>query len=78
MKLAVTIIFMLVCVILSIVVLMQEGKSGGLGAISGSAESSYWNQIKGRTAEGKLERFTIILAVLFFALAVLLNTGLFK
>ena len=78
MKLAVTIIFMIVCVILSIVVLMQEGKSGGLGAISGSAESSYWNQIKGRTAEGKLERFTIILAVLFFALAVLLNTGLFK
>ena len=69
---------MIVCVILSIVVLMQEGKSGGLGAISGSAESSYWNQIKGRTAEGKLERFTIILAVLFFALAVLLNTGLFK
>lgn len=78
MKLAVTIIFMIVCVILSVVVLMQEGKSGGLGAISGSAESSYWNQIKGRTAEGKLERFTIILAVLFFALAVLLNTGLFK
>ena len=76
MKLAVTIIFMIVCVILSVVVLMQEGKSGGLGAISGSAESSYWNQIKGRTAEGKLERFTIILAVLFFALAVLLNTGL--
>lgn len=69
---------MIVCVILSIVVLMQEGKSGGLGAISGSAESSYWNQIKGRTAEGKLERFTIILAVLFFALAVLLNTGLLK
>ena len=78
MKLAVTIIFMIVCVILTVVVLMQEGKSGGLGAISGSAESSYWNQIKGRTAEGKLERFTIILAVLFFALAVLLNTGLFK
>ncbi|MBQ3512584.1 MAG: preprotein translocase subunit SecG [Lachnospiraceae bacterium] len=78
MKLAVTIIFMIVCVILSVVVLMQEGKSGGLGAISGSAESSYWNQIKGRTAEGKLERFTIILAVLFFALAVLLNTGLLK
>ena len=78
MKLAVTIIFMIVCVILSVVVLMQEGKSGGLGAISGSAESSYWNQIKGRTAEGKLERFTIILAVLFFALAVLLNAGLLK
>ena len=78
MKLAVTIIFMIVCVILTVVVLMQEGKSGGLGAISGSAESSYWNQIKGRTAEGKLERFTIILAVLFFALAVLLNTGLLK
>lgn len=78
MKTAVTIIFMIVCVILSVVVLMQEGKSGGLGAISGSAESSYWNQIKGRTAEGKLERFTIILAVLFFVLAILLNTGLLK
>ena len=78
MKLAVTIIFMVVCIVLSMVVLMQEGKSGGLGAISGATESSYWSQIKGRTAEGKLERFTVVLAVLFFALAVLLNTGLIK
>ena len=78
MKTVIMIAFILICIALIILVMMQEGKSGGLGAISGSAESSYWNQIKGRTAEGKLERFTIILAVLFFALAVLLNTGLLK
>ena len=51
---------------------MQEGKSAGLGAIGGMAES-YWGKNKGRSMEGKLERFTLIGAIIFFVGAILLN-----
>ncbi|MGN0317311.1 MAG: preprotein translocase subunit SecG [Lachnospira sp.] len=66
-------IFMLVCIAVTILVLMQESKQNGLsGAISGAADS-YWGKNKGRSLEGKLVMFTKILAVLFFLLAIVLN-----
>ena len=34
-----TVVFILVCIALVVLVLMQEGKSAGLGAISGAAET---------------------------------------
>ena len=40
------IIFIIICISMVILVLMQEGKSAGLGAISGAAET-YWGKIKG-------------------------------
>ena len=51
---------------------MQEGKSAGLGAISGAAET-YWGKNKGRSMEGALEKGTKILAALFIVLSVVLN-----
>lgn len=46
-------IFILVCIALSIVVLMQESKQQGLsGTISGAADT-YWGRNKGRSMEGK-------------------------
>ncbi len=68
----VTILFILICLALSTIVLAQEGKSAGLGAISGAAET-YWGKNKGRSMEGKLIKFTRILAVAFMILAVVLN-----
>ena len=69
-----TIIFVLVCVVSVILVLLQEGKSAGLGAIAGAAES-YWGKNKGRSMEGNLVNGTIALAVAFFVLAIILNLG---
>ena len=66
---AVTVIFILICLALIVVVLMQEGKSAGLGALSGQVDS-YVRKNHGRTREGKLERATIILGVLFFVIAI--------
>ena len=43
-----TVVFIIICVIISAIVLLQEGKSAGLGAISGAAES-YWGKNKGRS-----------------------------
>lgn len=69
-------IFTFVCVLLVILVLMQEGKSAGLGAISGSSDT-YWGKNKGRSQEAKRARFTVILAVLFIVLAAVLNINRF-
>ena len=38
-----TAIFILDCAVLVVLVLMQEGKSSGLGALSGSTET-YWGK----------------------------------
>lgn len=53
-------------IVITIVVLMQEGRSQNLsGAITGGADS-YVGKSKGRTVEGKLERLTKWLIGLFF------------
>lgn len=68
-----TVLFVFVCIAITVIVLMQEGKSAGLsGSISGAAES-YWGKNKGRSMEGKLELITRILAVAFFIFAIVLN-----
>ena len=48
-----TILFVIDCIALTVVVLMQEGKSQGLGAIAGAADT-YWGKNKGRSMEGGL------------------------
>lgn len=59
------ILYIIVCVALTVVVILQEGKQAGLtGAISGAAES-YWGKNKGRSMEGGLVVATRVLAVLF-------------
>lgn len=72
LRIILTVIFAIDCVALTAVVLMQEGKHQGLGAISGAADS-YWGKNKGRSMEGGLVKATTIMAVLFFVLAVVLN-----
>lgn len=65
------------CIALTIVVLLQEGKSAGLGTIGGMADS-YWGQNKGRSMEGALVKSTKFLAILFIVLAVVLNLSVFN
>ena len=67
-----TILFVIDCIALTVVVLMQEGKSQGLGAIAGAADT-YWGKNNGRSMEGGLVKATTIMGVLFFVLAVVLN-----
>ena len=67
-----TILFVIDCIALTVVVLMQEGKSQGLGAIAGAADT-YWGKNKGRSMEGGLVKATTIMGVLFFVLAFVLN-----
>ena len=67
LRIILTVIYILICIALVILVLMQEGKAAGLGAISGAAET-YWGKNKGRSMEGKLVKITTGLAVGFMFL----------
>lgn len=68
------IVFVIVCIALTVIVLMQEGKSAGLtGSISGMADT-YWGKNKGRSMEGAMKKITKVLAVLLFVLAALMNS----
>lgn len=76
LRIVLSIIFIIICIALVVLVLMQEGKAAGLGAISGAAET-YWGKNKGRSMEGQLVKITKILAVSFILLAVILNLNVF-
>ena len=64
MKIALSVIFVLVAIILTVIVLLQEGKSQGLGSIAGMADT-YWGRNKGRSMEGNLANFTKFAALIF-------------
>lgn len=69
----VTVLYVLLCIALIVVVLMQEGKSAGLsGAINGVADT-YWGKNKGRSMEGTLEKITKALAALFIIISIILT-----
>ena len=67
-----SIIFVLLGIFLSAIILMQEGRTQGLGAISGMADS-YFGKMKGRTMEGLLQKITKYGAIVFMVLAFVLN-----
>ena len=76
LKTILMIIFAIDCIALTAIILLQEGKSAGLGTIAGGADS-YWGQNKGRSMEGALVKSTKFLAILFIVLAVVLNLKVF-
>ena len=76
LRVILTILFIIVCLAIIVLVLMQEGKSSGLGALSGAAES-YWGKNKARTMQGMLVKLTKIFCLLFMVLAIVLNMNIF-
>ena len=76
LKIVIQSLFILICIALTVLVLMQEGKSAGLGAISGAAET-YWGKNKGRSMEGKLVKITKYLAIGFMLFSIILNLNVF-
>lgn len=76
LRIILTVVFIIVCIALIAIVLLQEGKSAGLGAIAGGAET-YWGKNKGRSMEGALVKITKWLVVAFIVIAAILNIGSF-
>ena len=59
LRIILTVIFVLDCIGLTVIVLMQEGKQQGLGSIAGVADT-YWGRNKGRSMEGGLVKATTV------------------
>ncbi len=71
MKTFLVIIYAIVAVLLTILTLIQSKEDAGASeTITGG---SFYEKNKGRTPEGKLKRFTIMLAVIFVVLAIVLG-----
>ena len=76
-KTILTIVFIIICIALTVIVLMQEGKQQGLGSISGMADT-YWGKNKGRSVEGVLVKATTVMVVLFMVISAILCIGSFQ
>lgn len=76
LKTVLTVVFIIICIALTVIILLQEGKSAGLGAISGAADT-YWGKNKGRSMEGILVKVTRVLVILFLLISIILNIGSF-
>ncbi|MDD6633649.1 MAG: preprotein translocase subunit SecG [Lachnobacterium sp.] len=75
LKTILSVLFIIISLIITVVILMQEDKSAGLGAISGAADT-YWGKNKGRSMEGVLVKLTRVCVILFLVIAVVLNMGI--
>lgn len=76
LKIVLQIVFIIICIALTALVLLQEGKQQGLGTIAGAADT-YWGKNKGRSWEGKLVKITKFLAIGFMVLSIVLNLNIF-
>lgn len=74
LKYIVIAIYVVVCLALIIVAMMQSKDDGGMsGAVVGSSSNNFYEKNKGRTREGKLKKWTIILGVAFAILTIVLS-----
>lgn len=76
LKMILTIVFIIISIALTVIILMQQGKNAGLGALAGGSET-YWGKNKGRSMEGMLNKITKILVGAFIVIAAVLNMGIF-
>lgn len=72
LKVILIIFYVIICLLLSGIILLQEGKSAGLGSIAGMGDS-YWSKAKGRSMEGQMSKITAALAILFLVVSFVLN-----
>ncbi len=67
-------VYVIVCLALIIVAMMQSKDDGGMsGAMTGSSSNNFYEKNKGRTTEGKIKRWTIILGIAFAILTIALS-----
>lgn len=64
-------IYVIVCFALVIVAMMQTKDDSGASATITGSSSNFYEKNKGRTKEGKMKKWTIILGVVFAVLSIL-------
>lgn len=67
-------LYVINCIALLIVTMMQnKDNSGASGTIVGSSTNSFYEKNKGKTHEGRIKKWTIILGILFLVLTIVLG-----
>ena len=67
-------IFVINCLALIIITMMQSKEDSGLsGTITGAGAKNYLDKNKGRTKEGRVKRLTIIASIAFAIITIALN-----
>ena len=70
----VIVIYFIVAIALTILALIQSKEDAGLSStITGSSTNNFFEKNKARTKEGKQKRWTIILAIVFVILTIVLG-----
>ena len=67
LQLILSIVVVLLALVLTVLVLVQNSKSEGLGAMAGSSDT-FFGMNKGRSLDAKLQKLTVVFAVVFFLL----------
>ena len=67
-------IYVVVCLALIVLTLIQnKDNSGNSTIVTGSSTNNFYNQNKGKTKEGKIKRWTIILGITFAVLTIVVS-----
>ena len=64
-------ILLVVAVFLIVAVLMQEGKSKGMGAVSGGSSDTFFGKTKGKSWDKRLAKITTIVGIVFVVIVLL-------
>ncbi len=68
-----SILFFAISVGLIVIILLQSSRNAGLSGTLTGMTDTYWGKNKSNSIEGKLERYTKILATCFIIVAIVLN-----
>lgn len=79
LKTILMVVYIIICIVLTIIVLAQEGKSASLtnSITGGGYDNSYWSKNKKGSKEEVLKKITTVLGILFILMALLLDSKLF-
>ncbi|MBQ1674661.1 MAG: preprotein translocase subunit SecG [Oscillospiraceae bacterium] len=72
LELILTILLVVIGVVMTVMILMQNSKSEGLSASLSGAAETFFGKNKGRSVEAKLQRGTLYLAIVFFLILLIL------
>ena len=73
-KIILIVVDLIVCLALTILAMMQSKDDAGLSStITGSSTNNFFEKNKGRTREGMLKKWTIILGVAFVLVTIALS-----
>ena len=72
LKIALSIVDIILAIAIIILFLVQEGNDQGMGVVAGGSSESYYGKAKGRTLDEQLKRWTVICSILFAIISTIL------